>query len=98
MVVIMSEKIKINPHISSESIDQGVHNYIARFKKQIFKNPQIKECGDFIATIGLTCQKDPDSLMVNDGFLEVNGTRPTIVHQYNRSQEIINFYGEKYKN
>lgn len=97
IVWIMTEKIEINPSISSEGIDQGVHNYIARTKSLIFKNMEIKKCGDFIATIGITCQKDPESIKICGDYIEVGENKPCIVHQYNRSKEITQFYDKKYK-
>ena len=57
----------------------------------------INSVGDFIATIGITCQKDPNSILIKDGYVEVNGKKPSIIHQYNRSEELNNFYGTKYK-
>lgn len=98
MVVTMTERIEKNPSIVNESIDQGVHNFIVRTGEIIFKNPEVRKSGDFIATIGLTCQEDPDKIKMEDGYVKVDGMIPYIVHQYNRSNEIINFYGEKYKN
>lgn len=97
MVLIMSERIEINPSISTEGIDQGVHNYIAREINSAFKNMSINPVGDFIATIGITCQKDPEAISIKNDYIEVNGKKPSIVHQYNRSEELNNFYGTKYK-
>jgi len=98
MVMMMTESIEKSPSIAREGIDQGIHNYIARTKEILFKNQETKKVGDFIATIGITCQKDPDSIKINEDHIEVNGMKPSIVHQYNRSQDLINFYDDKYKN
>jgi len=97
MVTIMSERIELNPSIASEGIDQGVHNYIVRNRSILFKNMEIKKVGDFIATIGITSQKSPNSIEIKDGFIEVNGEKPSIVHQYNRSNEITKLYDGRYK-
>jgi len=97
IVWIMTEKIETDPDIASEGIDQGVHNHIVRTKSLLFKNLEIKKCGDFIATIGLTCQKDPEFIKVNEDHIETGGIKPCIVHQYNRSKEITEFYDGKYK-
>jgi hypothetical protein len=97
MVMIMSEKIEINPGIESEGIDQGVHNYIARNNTILFKNSEVKKCGDFIATIGLVCQKDPDFIEIKEDYIETGKNKPCIVHQYNRSKQISEFYDRKYK-
>jgi beta-1,4-mannosyl-glycoprotein beta-1,4-N-acetylglucosaminyltransferase len=97
MTLIMTEAIEKNPSIASEGIDQGIHNYIAREINSNFKNMSINSVGDFIATIGITCQKDPKSILIKDGYVEVNGKKPSIIHQYNRSEELNNFYGTKYK-
>jgi hypothetical protein len=64
----------------------------------MFKNHEIRPCGDFIATVGITSQRDKDSIVIKDDYVEVNGMKPSIIHQYNRSKELINFYDGKYKN
>ena len=58
---------------------------------------EIKKCGDFIARIGITCQKDPGSIKICEDYIEVGENKPCIVHQYNRSKEITQFYDKKYK-
>jgi beta-1,4-mannosyl-glycoprotein beta-1,4-N-acetylglucosaminyltransferase len=98
MVMLMTEKVESNPSIVSEGIDQGVHNFIVRTKDLMFKNHEIRPCGDFIATVGITSQRDKDSIVIKDDYVEVNGMKPSIIHQYNRSKELINFYDGKYKN
>jgi len=45
----------------------------------------------------LTCQKDPEFIKVNEDHIETGGIKPCIVHQYNRSKEITEFYDGKYK-
>ena len=98
MVVTMTERIEKNPSIVTEGIDQGVHNFIVRTGDIIFKNPEIRSSGDFIATIGLTCKEEPDKIKIEEDYVKVDGMIPSIVHQYNRSEEIIKFYDGKYKN
>jgi hypothetical protein len=92
----MSKELKriknSDSYVFSDIIDQGIHNFIVYQKMEIFKNPEMKKNGDFYATIGLTLEKSPSSIQKRENMLEVNNMIPRIVHQYNRSEDLINFY------
>jgi len=75
-----------------DMMDQGIHNYLFYKKPEIFKNPIIKKNGDYIATVGITTIEYPSKIKYLDDKIEVNGLIPSIVHQYNRSNDMINLY------
>jgi beta-1,4-mannosyl-glycoprotein beta-1,4-N-acetylglucosaminyltransferase len=85
-----------SPVYFSDMMDQGIHNYICYKKLDLFNNPTMKSNGDFISTIGITCLQFPEKIENNGEELKVNGKTPCIVHQYNRSKDLIDFYTAKY--
>lgn len=82
------------PNHFKDMMDQGIHNYLCYKKIDLFENPVIKENGDFISTIGLTLEYSPDEIQIdyNNQKILVGNKEPIIVHQYNRSNELIEFY------
>lgn len=75
-----------------DMMDQGIHNYLFYKTPEIFKNPIIKRNGDYIATVGITVIEHPHKVEYLGDKIKVNGLIPSIVHQYNRSNDMINLY------
>ncbi len=69
-------------------VDQGIQNYLAHQKMHLFRHPELKQNGDITATISITLRKSPASITVEGNHVVVNGQKPAIVHQYNRSEKI----------
>lgn len=75
-----------------DMMDQGIHNYLFYKTPEIFKNPIIKRNGDYIATVGITVIEHPHKVEYLEDKIKVNGLIPSIVHQYNRSNIMVDFY------
>ena len=90
--MLTSEMVRIkkenNPHFF-DMMDQGIHNYLCYTVLDKFKNPSIKNNGDFFATIGITCTVSPEKIINRNNQIEVNKKIPRIIHQYNRSNQLI---------
>jgi hypothetical protein len=110
MIKIFGGIKKTNHKAFYESIDQGVHNYIFYERSSIFQNPILKHNGDVIATIGITITKNPEriTISINDALdyisdkdskinIMVNGKIPSLIHQFDRSEKITNFYNKIYQ-
>jgi hypothetical protein len=76
--------------------DHAFHNWIGHIEKDLFKNISHKENGDVVATIGLTLERSKDLIIMKDDYLYVSNMKPSLVHQYDRSEELVNFINEKY--
>lgn len=91
---LTSEMVRIkkenNPYFF-DMMDQGIHNYICHTSLEKFKNPLIKNNGDFFATIGITCTASPEKIITKNNHIEVNEKIPRIIHQYNRSKQLLDF-------
>jgi beta-1,4-mannosyl-glycoprotein beta-1,4-N-acetylglucosaminyltransferase len=97
MTLILTEVKDQNPSALSESVDQGIHNFICYEKIELFKNPAVKKNGDLIATVGLTLINNPGRISISSDKFLVNDLLPSVVHQYNRSEKISEFINEEYK-
>lgn len=88
-----SAKINRNDFYSSTPLDQGITNYIGRTDVGSTK-PIVKNNGDIVGTIGVSICSDHahDQVVLDKGLISVNGMTPAIVHQYDRSQILSNYY------
>ena len=88
-----------SPIYFKDIMDQGIHNYLCYKKINIFEGPVFKENGDLISTIGLTVAHSPNDIQIdyNNQEISVYNKIPSIVHQYNRDQKLIDLYNNKYQ-
>lgn len=97
MVDVFRQLKEKNPNAYRTNVDQGIHNYIAHSTNRYFSDGTIKDNGDIVGTIGLTLTKDPSKIRVVDGAVHVGDMRPAVIHQYDRSAELIELYHKKYE-
>jgi hypothetical protein len=75
-----------------DMMDTAIHVSMFYKKYDLFLNPIIKTNGDYIATIGITSREYPHKIEVLNNHILVNGKMPSIVHQYDRSEPLIQYY------
>lgn len=88
-----------------DMLDTAIHTYLFYKNSDIFQNPIIKKNGDYIATIGTTVLEhqekinvDDNHILFEDDLLLVNNLIPSIIHQYDRSLDLIDFFDANYNN
>jgi hypothetical protein len=81
----------------SVNIDQSILNYIAYKNTQDLKL-EIKLNGDIVGTVGLTItRKEATDLITHtNDAVSINGFFPAVIHQYDRHEELVKFYSNKY--
>lgn len=80
----------------SVNLDQAILNKIAYLDNI---NATLKTNGDIVGTIGIsvTHSNARDIITINNlNLLSVNGTIPLIVHQYDRHQQLVDFFETLY--
>lgn len=82
---------------SSVTVDQSIANYIGHISSNDL-NIEIKPNGDLVGTIGVSMCSDQalDQIIFKNGLISVNDLIPPVIHQYDRSQLLVNFYSMKY--
>lgn len=83
------------PTVFQTNIDQGIHNYLAHIGFATHKYFSIKSNGDIVGTVGLSLEKSPEILVKRNKKLEVNGNIPAVIHQYDRSKDLIEFFNNE---
>jgi hypothetical protein len=91
----------LNKYISESLIygflsDHTHHNWIGHFEKDKFENLEHKINGDIIATIGLTLERSNHLIKIKSGKLYLGDRLPSLIHQYDRSKELVSFFNQKY--
>lgn len=100
----------INHTTLKQSVDQAIHNFLYYEKESIFKNPLVKQSGDLMATVGITSSRSPEKITVAMGealdflndrksslSISVNGKIPSVIHQFDRSISMTEFYNKIYE-
>lgn len=73
--------------------DQGCHNYLFYCTDL---HATGKTNGEIVATLGTTLIKSPHSITFEGGTYFVDGRCPKVLHQYDRTGEMIQFFKNKY--
>lgn len=74
-----------------DMLDTAIHTYLFYTNPGILKNPQMKVNGDIFGTVGITIQEFPEKILIREGKIEVNGKKPPVIHQYDRSEWLTSF-------
>lgn len=74
-------------------IDQGIHNWIVYNESESFSGFEIKENGDWVATIGLT---NPDNIKIKLDTIYLYDRCPKVVHQYDRKPNVESYINESF--
>ena len=76
------------------NLDQAIHNKVLRLSTEL--NPRLTEPNGHIATVG--CIQESDiGFDTNTRQVMIQGSRPAIVHQYDRSPSLSEFANTHYK-
>lgn len=91
---LMKEYIEKTPLRNKIPIDQVLLNYLCHTKKLSHIPHTLNKSGDIVATVGLTVTHKlaKDVIDIKDNLVYINGQSPAIVHQYDRSTELVNHF------
>jgi hypothetical protein len=96
MTDVLHQLREKNPNVYQINIDQGIHNYIAHNTNRYYPDGTIKENGDIVGTVGHTSISYSDNIEYKDDHILVYGKKPAVVHQYDRTAQLTNFYQKIY--
>lgn len=97
MVVDIFRQLKNkNPNAYRINVDQGIHNFIAH-NTHYFTEGSVKDNGDIVATIGFTLNKSPEKIKIEGDVLYLDGKKPAVIHQYDRSPKLVEMFHKKYE-
>lgn len=82
-------------------VDQAVTSYIAHTYSMDKLPRTIKVSGDIVGTIGISLSEAEhdgprDEIILNMGKIYVNGKIPDLIHQYDRSQFLKDYFNTRY--
>lgn len=82
---------------SKSAVDQAIANYIGYLDNQDLRLT-IKPNGDLVGTIGHSmCLSSGQDIVIFDlGKIQVNGSEPAVIHQYDRHPKLLDYYAMKY--
>jgi hypothetical protein len=82
--------------LKTHTPDQGILNFLCN---QPSKNTyELKNSGDIIGTVGCSIAKpiSSDKITSDGEFIYVNGNKPAVVHQYDRSAQLSEMISKLY--
>jgi hypothetical protein len=103
LTCLLNEMIRMGNNRSPETmvVDQTITTYLAHLCPQEYLPRTIKFNGDIIGTVGVSISeaehgRPRDEIVFDMGKIYVNGQMPAVIHQYDRNQFLIDYFGVRY--
>lgn len=102
LYLMAKEMLNIDPNVFSWTVaDQPVLNHICYSELAKDLNLSIKKNGDVMVNLCVSLVHNHDSDQINldikTNLISVNGKVPSIIHQYDRSETLVELYDRIYK-
>lgn len=95
LLTIMIEDLEaMSVDVMKHGMDQGILNNICYSPYASIIPITTKKNGDIVATLGVTVdgKLSKDKMTIENGVVMINGLKPAVLHQYDRSEELKSLF------